>query len=321
MAQNTDVVKRSEIETLLDRDDFKKRFNEVLGKRAPAFISSVISAYKATPSLRKCDPASVISAAMVAATLDLPINGNLGFAHIVPYKEKAQFQMGWKGFVQLAIRTGQYRSMNASVVYDGELVSYNRITGEVTFDLTCKKSNKVIGYVAFFKLVNGFEKFLYMTREETEAHGKRYSKSFSSPDGKWRQDFDAMSLKTVVKMLLGKWGILSVELQRALTADQGITEDGETFDYPDVPGKPVISEPRALKSVEDGQDAQEDGPITPEQYKNVEAVAKRVGFDPDDPAFFEWLIDQGCEDGTIMASQHQGILDALLNVKKATGEK
>ncbi len=231
----------SKIEELMNQDNIKKRFKEVLGKKSAGFISSLIAAYKGNSSLREADPMSVISAGMIAATLDLPINSNLGFAHIVPYSSKgvmlAQFQVGWKGFVQLAIRTGQYKTMNAAVIYEGELKSYNRITGEVEFDLAGKKSDKVIGYVSFFKLINGFEKYLYMPVEETTAHGKKYSKSFNTATGKWKLDFDSMSLKTVVKMLLGKWGILSIELQKAITADQGVSLalDGEDFEYPDAP--------------------------------------------------------------------------------------
>lgn len=304
------------VEQILSNDSFKKRFEEVLGKKAPGFVSSVISAYKTNAMLREADPMSVVSAAMVAATLDLPINSNLGFAHIVPYRDKsgkafAQFQMGWKGFIQLAIRTGQYKNMNASVVYEGELVSYNRITGEAVFDMDLKRSDKVIGYVAFFRLINGFEKTLYMTVAETEAHGMKYSKSFSSPQGKWKQDFDAMSIKTVVKMLLGKWGILSVELQKALVADQGTTSDGETFDYPDNPSDDIPASaaeaemPRARVPQEVPAEVKEEpaiipevekrpvtgGPIIGESHKKqLKKLLKASGQTE------EWLVDQ-CEAG------------------------
>ena len=229
------------LEVLLNKDNVKKRFEEILGKKAAGFMSSIISATKANQKLRAANPNSVLSSAVVAATLDLPINQNLGFAHIVPYGGEAQFQMGWKGFVQLAIRTNQYRSMNAAAVYEGELKSYNRITGEIEFDLDAKKSNKVIGYVAFFKLINGFEKYFYMTLEEVTAHGKRYSKSFSS--GNWQTNFEPMALKTVIKLLLSKWGILSIEMQTAMEADQAIVNargEGFEFDYKDAPPEPAV---------------------------------------------------------------------------------
>lgn len=232
------MVKQERIEQLLGRIDVKKRFDEILGKRAPGFISSIISAVKTNPNLSACDPMSVISSAVIAATLDLPINSNLGFAHIVPYSGKAQFQMGWKGFVQLAIRTGQYKTMNAAEVYEGELRSWNRITGEIDIDLTGRKSNKAVGYVAFFRLVNGFEKYVYMTREEVEEHARRYSKSYSNKAGQWSQNFNVMALKTVLKLLLSKYGILSVDMQRALAVDQAVitpTVTGDVMSFDDQP--------------------------------------------------------------------------------------
>lgn len=248
------------LEVLLNKENVKKRFEEILGKKAPGFMSSIISATKANPRLRAANPNSILSSAVIAATLDLPINQNLGFAHIVPYSGEAQFQMGWKGFVQLAIRTNQYRSMNAAPVYEGELKSYNRITGEIEFDLTAKKSDKVIGYVAFFKLINGFEKYFYMTIDEVRAHGRRYSKSFDT--GNWKTNFEPMALKTVIKLLLSKWGILSIEMQTAMEADQAIVNargEGFEFDYKDAPPEPVETTPvEVVKpeiNLDDGQDA------------------------------------------------------------------
>lgn len=215
--------------SLLARVDVKKRFEEILGKKAAAFMSSVISAANANAQLKVADPKTVLSAAVMAATLDLPINQNLGFAHLVPYKNnkdgvtRCQFQLGTKGFVQLAMRTGQYKTMNAEVVYEGELKSWNRVTGEIEIDLASKKSDVVVGYVAFFRLLNGFEKYYYMDRQTMERHGRRYSKAFDF--GPWKTDFDAMGKKTVLKLLLSKYGILSVQMERAIQADQGVILD------------------------------------------------------------------------------------------------
>jgi recombination protein RecT len=214
---------------LLSRIDVKKRFEEILGSRAPAFMSSIISAYNANALLKTADPKTVLSAAMMAATLDLPINQNLGFAHLVPYKNnrdgvtRCQFQIGWKGFVQLAIRTGQYKTMNAVPLYEGQIKVVNHITGEIELDEAGKKSDTVVGYCAYFRLLNGFERYYYMSKEAVEKHGRRYSKSFDT--GNWKTNFDAMALKTVVKLLLSKWGILSVQMERALTADQAVILD------------------------------------------------------------------------------------------------
>jgi len=227
------LAKKS-VTSILSQENIKSRFSEILGKNANAFMSSIISATKTNPSLSDCEPESVISSAVIAATLNLPIQSNLGFAHIIPYKKDglsvAQFQMGYKGFIQLALRTAQYKNRNASEVYDGELVKHDRITGEVELDTTKKRSNKIIGYVAYFKLLNGFEKMFYMTKEQLENHGTKYSKSYSSKYGRWQLDFDSMALKTVIKLLLSKYGILSVDMQTAITADQAIIKNAETLD-------------------------------------------------------------------------------------------
>lgn len=234
---NTSMKQGTGLADLLESDKIKARFNAVLGKKAAAFSSSILSLYNTKQEMKGVEPMTIVTSAMIAATLDLPINPSLGFAHIVPYNGRAQFQMGWKGFVQLAIRTGQYKTMNAAPVYEGELKFWNRITGDIDIDINSRSGDKVIGYVAFFRLLNGFEKYHYMTREEAEKHGRRYSKAFDSKGGRWQQDFDAMALKTVLKMLLSKYGILSVEMQKALQADQAVVSEtltGEAkFDYPD----------------------------------------------------------------------------------------
>lgn len=237
--ENQVAVKKPSVTGILSQEIVKSRFNDILGKNANAFMSSIISATKSNPTLGECEPNSVISSAVVAATLNLPIQSNLGFAHIVPYNQKdqngnqtkvAQFQMGYKGFIQLALRTGQYKNINASEVYEGELVNYDRITGEVELDTKKKRSEKVIGYVAYFKLLNGFEKMFYLTKEQVQNHGSKYSKSYSNKYGRWQQDFDSMALKTVIKLLLSKYGILSVDMQTAITVDQAIIKDADTME-------------------------------------------------------------------------------------------
>lgn len=211
------------------------KFEKMLGKKAAGFISSILNVVSNNDLLAKADPNSIIMSAAVAATLDLPIDPNLGFACIVPYGGKAQFQMMYKGFIQLAMRTGQYKTINACEIYEGELESYDRLTGMVKLNYDNKASDKIIGYVAYFSLINGFEKMKYMTLEEVESHGKTYSKSFSSPNGRWKKDFNAMALKTVLKLLLSKYGFLSIEMQKAVSLDQGIIKDSETLEveFPD----------------------------------------------------------------------------------------
>ena len=155
-----------QLKSMLANDNVKARFKEILGKKAPGFISSIVAVANSNTLLQKAEPQSIMNAAVVAATLDLPINPNLGFAYVVPYGNQAQFQMGWRGFVQLAMRSGQYKTINVNEIYEGEIKKSNRFTGEYEFGE--RSSDKIVGYMAYFSLINGFEKFLYMSKEDCE---------------------------------------------------------------------------------------------------------------------------------------------------------
>ena len=221
------------------REDVMQKFQELLGKRASSYLTSVLSVVSQSSMLANADPKTVYMAALTSATLDLPINQNLGFAYIVPYKNKnwiheAQFQMGYKGFIQLALRSGQFQTISATPVYEGQLVEENPLTWYV-FDRKEKKSEVVIGYASYFKLLNWFEKTFYMTRAEIERHANLYSAQFKkSQSGLWKDKFDEMATKTVIKLLLSKFAPLSVEMQKAVIADQGVLQD-ENFDEVDYP--------------------------------------------------------------------------------------
>lgn len=224
----------------------RQKFEEVLGKKTQGFLASVMQVAN-QPQLKGAVPATVINAAMMAATLDLPINNNLGFAYIVPYKRKfkdaqgkwsesleAQFQMGYKGFIQLAQRSGQFARIAATPVYEGQLISANPLLG-YEFDWTIPNQGEAIGYVAFFKLLNGFTAELYMSTADVKKHAGKYSQSFKYGSGVWKDNFESMALKTVTKLLLSKQAPLSIEMQTAQLADQAIVRDVETndFDYID----------------------------------------------------------------------------------------
>ncbi|MEB3752515.1 recombinase RecT [Geobacillus sp. FSL W8-0032] len=236
-AKNNASQQPSTVQTLkglLASPTLKKRFEEILDKRAPQFMTSIVNLYSSEKTLQKCDPMSVISSAMVAATLDLPVDKNLGYAWIVPYGNQAQFQLGYKGYIQLALRTGQYRAINVIEVYEGQLKKWNPLTEELELDFEAKVSDKVIGYAGFFELINGFRKTVYWTKEQIEAHRKRFSKS----DFGWKNDYDAMAKKTVLKAMLSKWGILSIEMQNAFIEDEkevrevkDITNEAQETDY------------------------------------------------------------------------------------------
>ena len=269
MAENTQLAKQTEgkvgpvqqVKMLLGDDNVKKRFSDVLGKKAPQFMASIVNVVSASPQLKACDANSIMAASFVAASFDLPIDSNLGFAALVPYKKRfknpqtkeweskdlAQFQMMYKGFVQLAIRTGQYEKMNCSEVYEDEILSYNPITGEcefvTDFSQTHQRDNgeidKIVGYYGWFRLGTGFTKELYMSKNEVLNHAKKYSQSYrndlnyNNQNSNWSTNFDAMAKKTVIKLLLSKWGILSIEMQRAITDDQKTFDEDGNEEYGD----------------------------------------------------------------------------------------
>jgi recombination protein RecT len=213
----------------LQQDNVKRKFEELLGKRASSFLTSVLQIVSNNSYLKNASPQSIYNAACVAATLDLPINNNLGFAYIVPYGKDAQFQMGYRGFIQLAQRSGQFKTISATPIYQGQIVAENPLTG-YEFDFTVSKTGSPIGYAAYFKLLNGFEKTLYMTTEELKQHGLRFSQTFKRGQGLWKDDFESMALKTVIKLLLSKFAPLSVEMQQAVITDQGVIDNPDTLE-------------------------------------------------------------------------------------------
>lgn len=269
-----------QVKEIFTRDRTKKKFEEVLGQKAPQFIASVMNAVYGNSTLRKCNATSIVGAAFVAATYDLPIDGNLGFSAIVPYNNnkwnpktgkaekhmEAQFQMMYKGFIQLAIRSGYYEKMNYAVVYKDELESYNPITGEISFTSDFSKCTQrengneddVAGYYAWFRLKVGYSQELYMSKSAVEKHARKYSSSYrydiekEKKSSKWTTDFEVMALKTVIKLLLSKWGILSVDMQRAINDDQKVYDENGDGVYEDnVPDVVATDDPFAIAQNEE----------------------------------------------------------------------
>lgn len=226
---------------LIRGDKMQAMVHERLGKRAGQFTTSLISLVNTSPKIAECTPITVIQAALTAASMDLPINQNLGFAYIVPYKNKgvmeAQFQIGWKSFVQLAQRSGYFKTINVTDVREGELAKIDRLTGVMEFEWAEDEEEReklpIIGYAAHFELLNGFSKTLYMTKKQATKHGEKYSKSYGSDYGLWKNDFDVMALKTVIKQLLSKFAPLSTEMQEAVTYDQAVVRENGQADYID----------------------------------------------------------------------------------------
>ena len=244
------------LKSMLNAESVQAQFKNALGKNSGTFVASVIDLYNGDVNLQKCEPKQVVMEALKAAVLHLPINKALGYAFIIPFnnskKEKytdehgnererrikvtePTFQIGYKGLIQLAMRTGQYRTLNADVVYEGELRKVNKLTGEIAFDGE-RTSDKVVGYFCYFELLNGFAKTLFMTVEQMAQHAKRFSKglkettvealisqaalpvSDSNAVG-WMGNFHGMAIKTVIRNLLGKYGYLSIEMQNAIASD------------------------------------------------------------------------------------------------------
>lgn len=204
------------------------KFQEMLGKRAPQFMTSITSVVQNNALLQKADVNSIIMGAAVAASMDLPLNPNLGYAALVPFNSKdgcfAQVQIMIKGWTELFLRSGQCQAIVCETVYEGQLVKKNKFTGEYIFDEDAKKSDKIIGFMAYFKLTNGFEKYDYMTVEEVKAHAQKFSQTFRKGGGIWKDHFEAMGQKTVLKRLLTKYAPKSLEMQQMAIFDQSVVK-------------------------------------------------------------------------------------------------
>ncbi len=250
--QQTNVAKQERpidlFKSVINAPSVQTQFNNALGEYKDAFVASLIDLFTGDKSLQTCKPQMVIAEALRAATLRLPLNKALGFSYIVVYNNSVKnpdgtwtkvptptFIPGYKGYIQLAMRTGQYRTINADYVYEGELRKVNKLSGEIAFDGE-KKSDKIVGYFCYFELLNGFSKTLYVSVEDMAAYAKRYSPSIGknttieqliskANDGivskkvGWEGNFNDMALKTTIRRLLSKYGYLSVEMQNALSKD------------------------------------------------------------------------------------------------------
>lgn len=257
------VEKPATLKSLLERDDVKSKFRELLGKRSSSFVTSVLQVVASSDQLKHADPMSVMQSAAVAATLDLPLNNNLGFAYIVPYNNRqkdgsyktvGQFQIGWKGYQQLAQRSGQFVRLNVSDVREGEIKHFDRLSGDIEFqwiqEEEVRRALPVIGYVSYFKLINGFEKSLYMTMGDLKEHAKKYSKTYQKGFGNWVDDFDSMARKTVIKLNLSRNAPLSVEMQTAINVDQAVIKDVETEDVEYIDNDVVLEQPVSLEELQ-----------------------------------------------------------------------
>lgn len=228
------------LSSILDGEKMRGRFDELLGKRTPQFVSSMVTMINADEKLQQAfyeSPMTVIQSCLKAASFDLPIGPALGYAYVVPFKNEgkmsATFILGWKGMHQLAIRTGSYKAINVIDVREGELKSYNRLTEEAEIDFVEDEDEReklpVVGYIGCYRLVNGFEKTVYMSVKQIKAHEKKFRKGEFMSKG-WRDDFDAMARKTVYRNLIGRWGVMSVEYRQSESVSDALTVEGRSYD-------------------------------------------------------------------------------------------
>lgn len=215
-----------QLKSALNAPSVRQKFEEMLGKRSSQFMTSITSVVSNNALLQKADVNSIIMGSAVAASMDLPLNANLGYAALVPFNSKdgcfAQLQVMVKGWTELFLRSGQCQSIICETVYEGQLVKKNKFTGEYVFDEDAKTSDKIIGFMAYFRLTNGFEKYEYMTIEEVKAHAQKFSQTFRRGSGIWKEHFEEMAKKTVLKRLITKWAPKSIEMQRMAMFDQAV---------------------------------------------------------------------------------------------------
>lgn len=247
-----------------------KKVNDILGdeQSGKRFISSIVSSVNANPVLKECTNGSILSAALLGESLNLSPSPQLGFYYLVPFNDKeqgkvAQFQLGYKGYIQLAIRSGQYKKLNVIAIKDGELVKYDPLEEELEVNLIDdeleREKAKTIGYYAMFEYTNGFKKAMYWSREKMEAHAQKYSKGYQAKKGYtfWEKDFDGMAYKTMLRQLISKWGVMSTEMQNAYESDMAVIDENGNKKYVDNPND-IIPEadieeqtPKEVKSLDD----------------------------------------------------------------------
>lgn len=265
--------RRLGITAYLTQDAVKNQINQVIsGKNGTRFISSVVSAVNNNPALQECTNQSILSAALLGESLNLSPSPQLGQYYMVPFNDKnkgkvAQFQLGYKGYIQLAIRSGQYKKLNVLGIKEGELIRFDPLNEEIVVKLIedeeAREQAPTIGYYAMFEYTNGFRKAMYWSRRKMEAHALKYSKGYQAKKGYtfWEKDFDGMAYKTMLRQLISKWGVMSIDMVSAMDADMAVINEDGTKDYVDnddsvIDMEPEQLQPEPVQAAEAPQDAQ-----------------------------------------------------------------
>lgn len=254
----------------IQSDGYKRLINNTLGdpKRSAKFIAGITSAVATNQALQECDAGSILSGALLGEALNLSPSPQLGQYYLVPFNEKAQFQLGYKGYIQLAIRSGQYKKLNVLAIKEGELISYDALNEEIDVRLIDDEEERenavTIGYYAMFEYTNGFRKTLYWSKNKMKKHAMQYSQSYMKDIKKgtsysfWSKDFDGMAFKTMLRQLISKWGIMSVEMQEALSKDMAVIKEDGSYDYVD---NTPVAEPKQVVEHPAEEPKQEQQPV------------------------------------------------------------
>lgn len=259
MAVSNSLTKANQkmgVTTYLTQDGVKNQINSILGgKEGMNLITNIVSNVNTNPALQECTNQSILSASLLGASLKLSPSPQMGFFYLVPYNDRergkvAQFQLGYKGYIQLAIRTGQYKKLNALAIKEGELIRFDPLEEEIEVNLIDDEEKRekapTIGYYASFTYLNGFKKAIYWSKSKMESHALRYSKGYAVKKGYtfWEKDFDSMALKTLIRQLISKWGLMSTEMEKAYEADMGVIGENGSVTY--VENEEPIEEPAGM---------------------------------------------------------------------------
>lgn len=237
----TKSKRNTSLASYLTQEAVKNQISNIVGGRSQRFISAIVSAVNTNPQLQECTNQSIVSGALLGESLNLSPSPQLGQYYLVPFNDRnkgkvAQFQLGYKGYIQLAIRSGQYKKLNVLAIKKGELVKFDPLNEEIEVNLLQNEEERenaeTVGYYAMFEYTNGFRKAIYWSKAKMEAHAMRYSMGYRAKKGYtfWEKDFDAMAYKTMLRQLISKWGIMSVDMVNAFENDMAVlNEDGSKF--------------------------------------------------------------------------------------------
>lgn len=274
--KNSLTSQKPKFTAVINSDGYKRMINNTLGntQKASRFVTAITSAVSSNPALQDCDASTIVSAGLLGEGLNLSPSPQLGQYYLVPFNDRknnrkvAQFQLGYKGYIQLAIRSGQYKKLNVLPIKQGELIRFNPLEEEIEVQLIDdeieRENTETIGYYAMFEYTNGFKKAMYWSKQKMESHAEKYSMGYKAHKGYtfWEKDFDGMACKTMLRQLISKWGIMSIEMQKAVENDMGIINNDGSVDYLDTPSEQPNETSETI-------DIPSNGPIAADDFASI----------------------------------------------------